>query len=77
MATVNKNTARLRRAGRARHKIRKLQINRLSVYRSANNIYAQVFSPNGDVVLTAASSLENEIKSACKHSGNKDAAGAR
>lgn len=74
MATINKNAARLRRAGRARHKIRKLQVNRLSVYRSANNIYAQVFSSTGDVVLTAASSLEEEVKSVCKHSGNADAA---
>jgi len=74
MSTLNKNTARLRRAGRARHKIRKLQVNRLSVFRSANNIYAQVFTPNGDVVLTAASSLENEVKSACTHTGNQDAA---
>ena len=74
MTTVNKNTARLRRAGRARHKIRRLQVNRLSVYRSANNIYAQVFSSNGDVVLTAASTLDAEVKSACKHTGNSDAA---
>lgn len=74
MATVNKKSARLRRAGRGRHHIRRLQVNRLSVYRSSNHIYAQVFSPCGDVVLTSASSLEAEIKSASNHTGNIDTA---
>lgn len=72
--TLDKNTARLRRAGRTRHNIRRLGVNRLSVFRSANNIYAQVFTPCGSTVLAAASTLDNDIKSKLKHCGNVKAA---
>ncbi|HLD84226.1 MAG TPA: 50S ribosomal protein L18 [Coxiellaceae bacterium] len=82
MATQNKRTARLRRAGRTRHAIRRLAENRLTVYRSANNIYAQVFTPCGDRVLVSASTLDKEIisdiqsksKKETAHSGNAKAA---
>lgn len=74
MANVNKRVARNRRAGRTRHAIRRLGVNRLTVYRSSNHIYAQVFSPCGGKVLVAASSLDEAIKSSCKHTGNVDAA---
>ena len=74
MSMLNKKVSRLRRAGRARHKIREMKVNRLSVYRSSNNIYAQVFSPCGELVLTAASSMDPEIKADCNHTGNIDAA---
>lgn len=75
MSALNKNTARLRRARRTRHHIQRLGVNRLSVYRSANHIYAQVFTPCGSRVLTSASTLDNEIQTAIKHSGNSKAAG--
>ena len=74
MATQNKRESRTRRAGRTRHTIKRLGANRLTVYRSANNIYAQVFSPCGAKVLVCASTLDQEIKSASKHCGNKKAA---
>lgn len=74
MNTQNKKGARLRRAGRTRHTIRRLGVNRLTVTRSANHIYAQIFSPCGTKVLTFASTLEQEIKSTCKHCGNVKAA---
>ena len=74
MTTLNKKDSRIRRAGRTRHNIRRLDVNRLSVYRSANHIYAQVFTPCGSKVLASASTLDKEIKSADIHTGNARAA---
>jgi large subunit ribosomal protein L18 len=74
MATLSKKESRTRRSGRTRHHIRKMGVNRLSVYRSANNIYAQVFTPCGSQVLASASTLDEEVKSAVKHCGNAKAA---
>lgn len=74
MATLNKNAARLRRAGRARHKIRRMKVDRLTVTRSANHIYAQVFTSCGGKVITAASSLDAEIKTSANHCGNMSTA---
>ncbi len=53
----DKKLSRLRRAKRARAKIRELRAYRLSVYRSPRHIYAQIISPDGDKVLASASSL--------------------
>lgn len=74
MAKLDKQDSRLRRARRARSHIKKLGVNRLSVYRSANHIYAQVFSPCGDKVLAQASTLDQDVKSGAKHTGNAAAA---
>src|SRR3989338_4655530 len=74
MATINKKASRARRAGRTRHNIRRLGVNRLSVYRSANHIYAQVFTPCGSKVLASASTLDKEIQTADSHTGNANAA---
>jgi large subunit ribosomal protein L18 len=74
MSNLSKKSSRIRRAGRTRHHIRRLEVNRLSVYRSANNIYAQVFSPCGSSVLVAASTLDKEIKDEGTHCGNAKAA---
>jgi large subunit ribosomal protein L18 len=54
-----KKSSRLRRAKRARAKIRELKVNRLCVYRSPRHIYAQVISPDNKV-LAAASSLGSD-----------------
>ena len=40
---MNKNAQRLRRAIRARAKIRELKVLRLSVHRTPQHIYAQIF----------------------------------
>ena len=61
--------ARQRRIRRSRAKIAELNVAYLSVYRSAQHIYAQVFSPRGALVLAAASSLEAVLKK--KDKGNK------
>jgi large subunit ribosomal protein L18 len=74
MATLDKQASRIRRAGRTRHNIRRLGVNRLSVYRSANHIYAQVFTPCGATVLASASTLDKEVQAELKHCGNAKAA---
>lgn len=74
MATQSKKLSRIRRAGRTRHQIRRLGVNRLSVYRSSNHIYAQVITPCGSRVLASASTLDKEIQSEVSHTGNAKAA---
>ena len=70
MVKQNKRTARIRRSGRTRHTVRRLGTNRLTVFRSSNHIYAQVFTSCGAKVLVSASSLDPEIKSEKNHGGN-------
>lgn len=59
---MEKKIARLRRAGQARARIRKLKAVRLAVHRSNSHIYAQVIDPEGAKVLVAASTLELEVR---------------
>lgn len=42
--------------------MRELGANRLSVHRTAQHIYAQVFSPKGDKVLVSASTLDSDLR---------------
>jgi len=58
----DKKVSRLRRASKARHKIKELGVNRLCVNRTPRHIYAQVISPQGDKVLVAASSVEKDLR---------------
>ncbi|HBG8357923.1 TPA: 50S ribosomal protein L18 [Clostridioides difficile] len=72
---ADKNANRLQRHKRVRRKISGTsQRPRLCVFRSANNIYAQIIDDTKRVTLVAASSLEAEVKSAINHTGNKEAA---
>jgi large subunit ribosomal protein L18 len=57
-----KNDARLRRARRARTRIRELGEVRLSVHRTPRHIYAQIIAPTGDRVLASASTLDSELR---------------
>jgi len=47
---------------------------RLSVYKSLNNIYAQLIDDLTGKTLLSASTMEKEIRSAVKHGGNLEAA---
>ncbi|TLX55151.1 50S ribosomal protein L18 [Stutzerimonas nosocomialis] len=69
--SVKKET-RLRRARKARLKMRELETVRLCVHRSAQHIYAQVISADGGKVLASASTLDKELRQAA--TGNVDAA---
>ncbi|EQF29444.1 ribosomal protein L18 [Clostridioides difficile CD160] len=72
---ADKNANRLQRHKRVRRKISGTsQRPRLCVFRSANNIYAQIIDDTQRVTLVAASSLDAEVKSAVNHTGNKEAA---
>lgn len=57
-----KNESRLRRARRARIRIRGLGVNRLSVHRTPRHIYAQIIAPTGDRVLVSASTLDSDLR---------------
>jgi large subunit ribosomal protein L18 len=69
-----KNDSRLRRARRARSRMRAQGVTRLSVHRTPRHIYAQVISPEGDKVLASASTLDSSLRSGS--TGNIDAAAA-
>lgn len=73
---MDKKAARLRRARRARAKIRELGDFRLSVYRTPRHIYAQVFSPDGDKVVAAVSTLDKALRQDLEKTGNASAATA-
>lgn len=65
---------RLRRARRARAKIQELGVNRLTVHRTPRHIYAQIIDSTGGKVVVCASTLDKELRSLIKNTGNKDAA---
>ena len=58
---MDKKLSRLRRATRARSKFRELKVNRLVVHRTSRHIYAQVVSPESEV-LAAASTVEKALR---------------
>ena len=71
---MDKNIARLRRAKTTRSHIRDLGVARLSVLRSGQHIYAQVFTADGSKVLASASTLQSDARDGLKNCKNKDAA---
>ncbi|HET7369774.1 MAG TPA: 50S ribosomal protein L18 [Gammaproteobacteria bacterium] len=73
---MDKKSSRIRRARRARAKIRELEAARLCVHRTPSHIYAQVFAPQGDRVVAAASTLDTTLRKELKGTGNIAAAQA-
>jgi len=72
---MDKKQSRLRRAARARAKIRELGVYRLSVYRTSQHTYAQVLAPGGGQVVASASTLEKGFRESIEgHKGNVAAA---
>jgi len=71
---MDKKAARLKRALRQRCKIKKLGVNRLTVHRTSQHIYAQVMNKEGTATIACASTLDSEIKSSDNASGNSAAA---
>ncbi len=73
-------TAEQRRTFRNRNKVRANALKtgrpRLNVYRSANNIYAQVIDDTKGVTLAAASTADEDLKAKSKTGGNVAAAAA-
>lgn len=68
---MNKELERhYRRAKKTRAKIRELDIPRLTVNKSLQHIYAQVFTADGSKVLVAVSTLDKEFKAPKTHRSN-------
>ena len=71
---MDKKQTRLRRARRARSRIKTLGANRLCVHRTPQHIYAQVISPEGDRVMVCASTLDREVRASIDKTGGVAAA---
>ena len=71
---MNKNIARLRRAKSTRAHIRVLGVPRLSVLRTGQHLYAQVFTADGSKVLASANTTQADVKEGLKNGKNSDAA---
>jgi large subunit ribosomal protein L18 len=72
----SKKISRIRRATRARAKIKELGAYRLSIHRTPRHIYAQVLAPSGSEVVAAASTVQADVKGGLKSTGNIEAAAA-
>lgn len=71
---MDKKHQRLRRARRARARMREQGAYRLTIHRTPRHIYAQVLAPEGDRVLAAASTVQRDLREAVKSTGNIEAA---
>lgn len=67
---MDKKASRLKRALRQRSKIKQLGVNRLTVHKTSQHIYAQVMSEDGTATVASASTLETEIKGSQANTGN-------
>ncbi|HLA75839.1 MAG TPA: 50S ribosomal protein L18 [Gammaproteobacteria bacterium] len=71
---MDKKLSRIRRARRARAKIKELCAVRLCVNRTPRHIYAQIIAPTGSEVMVSASTLDAAVKGQIKYPGNIAAA---
>jgi large subunit ribosomal protein L18 len=71
---MDKKTTRLKRALKLRSKIKKFDVNRLTIHRTSQHIYAQVISTDGKSTLASASTVQSDVKSAVKNTSNINAA---
>ncbi len=71
---MDKKETRLRRARRARARIKELGATRLCIYRTPRHIYAQVIAPEGDKVVASASTLDSDVRKNVEKTGGAAAA---
>ena len=71
---ITKKERRQRRAIKTRMKIRELGVARLTIHRTPQHMYAQVFDASGGKVLASASTVQAEVKEGLKGSKNMEAA---
>lgn len=69
-----KTVTRQRRARRTRKHMLNLGVDRLSVHRTPQHIYAQVIAADGATTRVTAATVEKDIRSECGTTGNCDAA---
>lgn len=73
----NRRLARYKRQARVRKKVIGTPVRpRLSVFRSANHIYAQIIEDGNGHTLAAASTLSSDVTGGLKSKGNVEAAKA-
>ncbi len=71
----DKKRTRIARRKRIRAKVQGTALNpRLSVFRSARHIYAQIVNDDLGIVMASASTMDRELKGTLKNSGNVEAA---
>ncbi|MGD8341828.1 MAG: 50S ribosomal protein L18 [Gammaproteobacteria bacterium] len=71
---MDKRTRRKRRAGKSRARIALKGIHRLCIHRTPRHIYAQIIAPDRSTVVAAASTLQKDLRTQVKATGNKEAA---
>lgn len=71
---MDKKSTRLKRALKLRSKIKKFDVNRLTVHRTSQHIYAQVLSTDGKSTLASASTVQSDIRGSVKNTSNVEAA---
>ena len=71
---MEKKIARLRRAKSTRSHIRVLGVPRLSVLRTGQHLYAQLFTADGAKVLASAATVEADVMAGLKSGKNAEAA---
>jgi large subunit ribosomal protein L18 len=74
--TISTKERRVRRAVKTRAHIRELGVARLTVHRTTQHIYAQVFDALGSKVLVSASTLQDSVAEGLTGTGNVEAAKA-
>ena len=73
---ITKKERRQRRAIKTRMKIRELGVARLTIHRTPQHIYAQVFDASGVNVVAAASTVQKSVAEGLKGTKNLAAAAA-
>ncbi len=73
---MDKKASRQRRARKTRARIRELGMARLCIHKTPRHIYAQVIDSAGDRVLASASTVDKQLRTSVKATGNSDAAAA-
>jgi large subunit ribosomal protein L18 len=73
---MDKKERRQKRARRVRARLAQQSIHRLCVHRTPRHIYAQIIDPATTKVVVTASTVQKDLRSAVKYTGNKDAAAA-
>jgi large subunit ribosomal protein L18 len=73
---MKKKERRQKRARRTRARIARQDIHRLCIHRTPRHMYAQIIDPASARVVVTASTVQKDLRSAVKYTGNKDAAAA-
>lgn len=71
---MDKKTSRIRRGKKTRFKVRAAGAMRLCVHRTPRHIYAQIIDDSKANVLACSSSIESDVRSNVKYTGNVETA---